>query len=164
MVHGVLPNASPQTVRIEEGDRESLLGSSERARQPRPGIVCRPGRAGFAARPVPMRCARPLPHSALALSLLLLFLPAGCQSAEPAKKKYGEPEPYVPLPDEGPESIGFFLARFDRSLRQWSDLVLTASNAREQNELQALEVSMRDRAKKRRDELVTTLETGAPLN
>lgn len=109
-----------------------------------------------------MRRAHPLPQSALAL--LLVLVPAGCQSAEPAEKSYGEPEPYVPLPDEGPESIGFFLAKFDRSLGQWSDLVLTASNAREQNELQALELSMRERAKKRRDELVTTLETGAPLN
>jgi hypothetical protein len=112
-----------------------------------------------------MRRAPRLPHSALVVLLVFLgLIPAGCQSAEKDKQSYGEPEPYVPLPDEGPESIGFFLARFDRSLRQWSDLVLTASTPREQNELQALEIIMRDRAKKRRDELVTTLETGAPLN
>lgn len=109
-----------------------------------------------------MQLMLPLPRScALWIGLSLL----GCQAAEPANKKnYGEPEPYVPLPDTGPEPIGFFLANFDRSLQQWSDLVLAASNPREQNQLHALELSMRDRAKKRRDELLATLETGAPLN
>jgi HEAT repeat protein len=99
-----------------------------------------------------------------ALVLLGLFA-LGCQSTEPGeRRRHGEPEPFVPLPDPGPESIGYFLATFDRSLQQWSDLKLAAASTREQNALQALELSMRDRARKRRDELVQTLEAGAPMN
>lgn len=110
-----------------------------------------------------MRRALPLPLLATLLLLLLLGLVA-CQTAEPVKKSYGEPEPYVPLPDAGPEPLGFFLANLDRSLQQWSDLMLAAGDTREQSALLALELSLRDRVQKRRDELLETLETGAPLN
>jgi HEAT repeat protein len=88
-----------------------------------------------------------------------------CRSTtSPPSASFGDPEPFVPLPDEGPESIGYFLAMFDRSLTQWSELVLSASNTREKNELLALELNMEERARKRRDELLATLETGIAQN
>jgi len=100
---------------------------------------------------------------------LLLVLPctffAACQTLPPegaADKK--ETRPFVPLPDEGPESIGFFLARFDQSLEEWSKLKLAASSAREQRTLEALERNMNLRATKRQEELVEVLESGAPVN
>lgn len=101
-----------------------------------------------------------------ALAIVLLLAPAlACQSAGDAKDpKRGEPEPYVPLPDEEPDTIGFFLVRFDRSLMQWCDLKLGSSSARDQNELQALEANMQKRARERRDELLSVLEAGAPTN
>lgn len=99
-------------------------------------------------------------------SVLALVLAAalGCQSPGGQAPARGEPEPYVPLPDEEPETIGYFLTRFDRSLLQWSELKLAASSARDQNALVALEANMEKRADERRDELLAELETGAPVN
>lgn len=104
----------------------------------------------------------------LALLALVLTFVAGpaCQSSadERARPRRGEPEPYVPLPDEGPETIGYFLALFDRSLMQWSDYKLNASSARDQNTLRTLERDMQRRSRERRDELVMVLENGTPTN
>ena len=96
---------------------------------------------------------------------LLLFQTLGCQSSSdrPAEA-VGKPEPYVPLPDEPPQSIGYFLTVFDRSLQQWSQLKLGSSSARDLSALRVLEDNMQKRARERRDELVEVLEAGAPLN
>ncbi|MSR62771.1 MAG: HEAT repeat domain-containing protein [Planctomycetes bacterium] len=101
----------------------------------------------------------------LLLLLLVLNSALACSSTgKGSGPKRGKPEPFVPLPDEGPETITYFLTRFDRSLLQWSGLKLAGSSPREQNELAALEASMTYRAQKRRDELLTELESGAPNN
>src|SRR5690349_12259881 len=84
--------------------------------------------------------------SSLALSLTLL---SACQTTG-SEARRGEPEPYVPLPDEEPETIGFFLTRFDRSLLQWSELKLASASARDQNALAALEANMQKRSRERR--------------
>jgi HEAT repeat protein len=96
------------------------------------------------------------------LALPLALLPA-CQSTG-SEPRRGEPEPYVPLPDEAPQTIGFFLTRFDISLLQWSELKLASASARDQNTLAALEANMQKRARERRGELLAELETGAPVN
>ncbi|HEX6882901.1 MAG TPA: HEAT repeat domain-containing protein [Planctomycetota bacterium] len=106
-------------------------------------------------------------HTLGALALALLVGSAVLACKGPATKvpvNHAKAEPYVPLPDPEPDPLGYFLTRFDASLQQWSELKLVAGNLREQSTLQALEQSMRDRAQERRDELVATLETGAPLN
>ena len=69
-----------------------------------------------------------------------------------------------PTGARGPQPIGYFLARFDRSLAQWSELKLNSANGRDQNALQGLENNMQKRASERRDELVMELQTGSPVN
>lgn len=105
----------------------------------------------------------PLRRTTLVL-LLCAGLPACLSSGSEGKPESAETEPFVPLPDESPESIGYFLTRFDRSLQQWSELQLAAANTRDQTTLAALERSMQDRAKKRQAELVAELENGPPAN
>jgi len=100
----------------------------------------------------------------LALPLLLLGLGACVSSSEDPDKTEAETRPFVPLPDDGPEPIGFFLVRFDRSLAAWSEGKLAASNSRETATLEALERDMRQRATKRKDELLVELESGALSN
>lgn len=103
--------------------------------------------------------------SLLALVCALSVGPACVSSAgDESEGKRGAPEPFVPLPPEGPEPIGYFLARFDRSLVQWSELKLASSSKRDQNALRTLELNMQKRARERRDELVATLETGPPAS
>jgi HEAT repeat protein len=112
-----------------------------------------------------MRPNRRRPLALLALAMVLSSGPACVSSADKrAGQKRGEPEPYVPLPPEGPETIGFFLASFDRSLAQWSELKLGSAGVREQKTLRTLEENMQERARKRRDELLTELEGGVPVN
>ena len=93
--------------------------------------------------------------------VLLGLLAAGCRSAEPEPVKT---EPFVPLPDEDPASIGFFLTQLDKSLQRWSDLKLTASDAKDERTLQALEKNLELDTRKRQDELVAVLEAGPPTN
>jgi len=101
----------------------------------------------------------------LALSMALTSGPACLSSANRGDDSgRGKPEPYVPLAPEGPETIGFFLARFDRSLVQWSELKLGSSSTRDQKTLRLLEENMQERARKRRDELVAELEGSVPVN
>lgn len=98
------------------------------------------------------------------LLLVLLGLCACTSSGRADDAPAGETRPFVPLPDEGPEPIGYFLVRFDRSLSAWSEGKLAAANPREQSALTALERDMRQRATKRKDELLRELESGAPAN
>jgi HEAT repeat protein len=99
------------------------------------------------------------------LAFLLCLGALACRSSgSGGRDAAAEPEPFVPLADEGPESIGFFLTKFDRSLQDWSALKLGASSARDRGTLSALERSMEERARKRRDDLLVELETGSPLN
>jgi hypothetical protein len=110
---------------------------------------------------------RSIPCRRLALLALASALVSGlgCRSsAHRPESPVGKPEPYVPLPPEGPETIGYFLTSFDRSLVQWSELKLGSSGARDQNTLRILEQNMQKRARDRREELVLVLESGAPVN
>jgi HEAT repeat protein len=101
----------------------------------------------------------------VALVAAWLFFAPGCRtSGAESDRSQGEPRPFVPLPDPEPESIGYFLTGFDRSLQEWSMLKMTASSPRERSKLQGLEDNMEERARKRRAELLETLEHGAPLN
>ena len=106
----------------------------------------------------------PLPPRFPLLVLVLIPL-AACRSNAPREPApIGKPEPYVPLPDEPPETIGFFLTRFDRNLQQWSQLKLELASLRDQSALEALEANMQKRSRERRDDLIQELETGAPVN
>lgn len=100
----------------------------------------------------------------LVLPLLLSGLAACVSSSSDDPKAEPETRPFVPLPDEGPEPIGYFLVRFDRSLAAWSEGMLSAANARETSALDALERDMRQRATKRKDELLVELESGPLAN
>jgi len=101
----------------------------------------------------------------LALTLAAIGGPACLSSGDQRDgSKRGEPEPYVPLPPEGPESIGYFLAGFDRSIVQWTELQLGSAGARDRNTLRTLEANMQKRARERRDELLAELEGGVPAN
>jgi len=100
-----------------------------------------------------------------ALLPVLVLAALACHSSEPAAPApVGKPEPYVPLPDEAPQTIGYFLTVFDRSLAQWTELKLSATSPRQQSTLALLEQNMQKRARERREALLTELETGAPLN
>lgn len=103
-------------------------------------------------------------RASLALLLGLSALACRSSGSDARDDASVETEPFVPLPDEGPESIGFFLTQFDRSLQKWSELKLSAASTRDLGTLAALERSMEERAKQRRDELLVELESGAPLN
>jgi HEAT repeat protein len=103
---------------------------------------------------------RPLPAVLLSIAVTAV----SCRTSESSGRPSGEPEPFVPLPDEEPQPIGFFLANFDRSLEQWSQLELAAASPRDRNALDALEHSMQERASERREELLEALETGPPVN
>jgi hypothetical protein len=93
---------------------------------------------------------------------LVWLASAGCAGSQPRAESAGEAEPFVPLPDEEPSSIGYFLKQYDLSLEQWSKLKLGASSAREQRTLGALERNLEKQARERQQELVTTLESGPP--
>jgi HEAT repeat protein len=93
---------------------------------------------------------------------LLWLASAGCTSSERQPDPAAKPEPFVPLPDEEPSSIGFFLKQYDLSLEQWSKLKLSASSPREQRALGALERNLEKDARERQQELVTCLESGPP--
>lgn len=105
----------------------------------------------------------PRPRSVPSLLLVLLLLPGfACRASAPAP--FGKPEPYVPLPDEEPPTIGYFLTLFDGWLARWSELRLSAASPKDQNELLALQTHMRKQAAERCEELLEVLESGAPLN
>lgn len=99
----------------------------------------------------------------LPLLALLLGLCA-CVASGKDEDAPGETRPFVPLPAQEPDSIGYFLVNFDRSLSAWSDGKLGAANARERSYLEALERDMQKRAKERQDELLRELEAGPPKN
>ena len=105
---------------------------------------------------------QPIPCLRLALLGTLLALPlAGCAASGAADR---ETEPYVPLPDPEPDSIGFFLTEFDASLRAWTNLTLAGSSDKERRMRRGLEREMGQRARKRQDELVAELQSGPPKN
>ncbi len=102
-------------------------------------------------------------HERLSIPELLLVLCAAvsCQAARGEESEAArESEPFVPLPEEEPASIGFFLTQYDRSLEDWSRLKLDASSAREQRALDALERNLEKRARERREELLDAFESG----
>lgn len=92
--------------------------------------------------------------------VLLLALITGCQAGASVQ----ESEPFVPPVAPETESIGYFLANYDKSLRRWTDLKLSPATQRDLRTLRALEASLKRRALDRQDELVTELETGPPSN
>ena len=96
-------------------------------------------------------------------TLLVGTLAVGCLSGDP-KGSFADATLYVPPADEEPESLGYFLARYDKSLQRWTELKLSAKAAQEFRTMHALEGSLTKRAKERQDELVAVLETGAPTN
>lgn len=106
----------------------------------------------------------PIRRTLLALALLVAPSVACRASGQAGPEATGKPEPYVPLPDEEPQTIGYFLTVFDRSLAQWTDLKLGSSSQRDVSTLELLEKNMQKRARERRDELLTELESGAPLH
>ena len=97
---------------------------------------------------------------ALTLSGSLACVSGGSdQREDPAKT-----EPFVPLPDSEPESIGFFLTRYDHDLEEWSRQKLSAASPRDQRTLGALERNLEKRAKERQEDLLATFESGPPAN
>ncbi len=98
------------------------------------------------------------------LGLALLALP-GCRAAQAAPDlEQARSKPYVPLPDPEPETIGYFLALFDKDLEQWSERKLTAVSAQERRTVDALERNLEKRAQDRREEILAAFESGPPIN
>ncbi len=94
--------------------------------------------------------------------VLVAVLGASCQSNPESDEARGEP--YVAPAEQAPESIGFFLTNFDKSLRRWNELKLGPGSERDVRTLRALEANLRKRALERQTDLVTTLESGARGN
>jgi HEAT repeat protein len=91
------------------------------------------------------------------------LLLAGCASTETSAENAAA-EPFVPLPDEEPATIGYLLTQLDKSFKRWSDLKLTAADPKEQHALDALERNLQKRTRERQDELIVELESGPPTN
>jgi HEAT repeat protein len=106
---------------------------------------------------------RPNPSRIFTILFASVVLAACRSGGDAPESTQGESERYVPLPDDV-QSIGYFLAVFDRSLAQWSQLTVASSNQREEDTLRLLEVDMQKRARERQDELLAELEVGAPIN
>jgi HEAT repeat protein len=87
---------------------------------------------------------------------------AGCGSLGETAPVGGEP--WAPPPPTEPDSIGYFLANYDKSLRRWTELKLNPSNTRDLRTLRALEASLEKRAIERQDELVSIMESGPPAS
>lgn len=98
--------------------------------------------------------------------LLAAQVAAGCASRRPVREGDLDrtPRPFVPLPDEDPGSIGYFLARYDASLAQWSQLKMSAGSLRDRRTLDALERSLEKRSRERTEEIQAQFETGSPVN
>jgi len=94
--------------------------------------------------------------------VLVAALVTACQSDGGTKKS--ESEPYVAPPPQEPESIGYFLANFDKSVRRWNELKLGPGTERDVRTLRALEANLGKRARERQPELVTVVESSAPGN
>ena len=102
------------------------------------------------------------------LPLLVLILVSswgstGCKWAGEGDRELGA-RPYVPLPDPEPQSIGFFLAQYAKTLKQWHQLKLTAKSDQDLRRLHAMERSLQKRSAERFDELLVVLVEGAPVN
>ena len=110
----------------------------------------------------PRRRRAPRASSAGAALALALPLLGGCQS--PGEADAAEGVPFTPPEAPDPDSIGYFLAQYDKSLQRWTELKLNPSGPRDLRTLHALETSLSTRAAERRDELVQVLETGPSLN
>lgn len=100
------------------------------------------------------------------LALFASLVPLGALAAGCASSGAAAPEtrPYVPLPDPEPDSIGFFLTEFDASVRAWTNLELSGNSSREQRTRRGLEKEMRQRARRRQEELLGELRSGPPAN
>jgi HEAT repeat protein len=109
-----------------------------------------------------IRRAEPLGLAGLLAAALLV---SGCAARQSARDDFDRtPRPFVPLPDEDPASIGYFLTRYDASLGQWSQLKMDASSVRDQRTLEALERSLEKRARERSDEILREFEVGPRVN
>jgi len=94
------------------------------------------------------------------LLVLVGLTQAGCQGTGSSSQG----EPYTPPAELEPDSIGYFLAEYDKSLRRWTDLRLAPASQRDARMLRALDLNLRQRAIKRKQELVGVLETGPRSN
>jgi hypothetical protein len=106
---------------------------------------------------------RRIPGLIPAVLLGTLLGASACQSA-PQEDELDEPSPYAPSSDTKPETIGYFLTQYDKSLQRWNELKLNAKGKREIRALNALERNMTRRAKDREGDLIVELEVGPPAN
>lgn len=107
-------------------------------------------------------CQSRISPAALALALVLSLASAGCASTGDEPK--GEPYYGDLLVERQREPIGLFLTDIDASVRAWNNLVLTATDGKEQRRAAMLQEDLRYKTQKRYPELIEQLETGPPAN
>jgi HEAT repeat protein len=97
------------------------------------------------------------------LALGVAFALCACSSSRP---KNEEPEPDLATRIQtGPEEpLGKLLADLDSAIGRWNALTLTAATPSDQREARLLEAVIVEQASKRRDELISALESGPPIN
>jgi hypothetical protein len=96
--------------------------------------------------------------------LLVVALLAGVGACAGSGTQPGKGDPYRPGEAPPPDSIGFFLTRYDKALARWSEMKLAPRSPRQESTLRALEGSLHDEAVKRRDELLSEIISGPPRN
>lgn len=101
-------------------------------------------------------------RAALAVTLALAL--PGCSSSGSADEELGDPTPYTPPEPEEPDTIGYFLTRYDESVRAWTNYKLRERTPEVERRLRGLERELRQRANRRLDELIEQVETGPPIN
>jgi HEAT repeat protein len=100
------------------------------------------------------------PRRLAALALVLSALAGGCT----ASKEEPEGEPYVPPPAPEEDTVGFFLTRLDNELKAWMNLKLGAETPAELRMLRGLELELTQATTKRKEDLLTELESRSPTN
>lgn len=110
-----------------------------------------------------MQSVQSVPSKPLLLLTLIVSL-VGCQWGGAASGDELGESPFVPLPDAEPQTMGYFMAQYAKSLKQWHNLKLTAKKEAELRRLNAIERSLQKRSNDRLEELLDVLLIGSTIN
>lgn len=103
------------------------------------------------------------PRAAAAPFALALLATLACACASTGGKQSNGDRP-APIQTGPEEPLGKLLADMDSAIQRWNALTLTASTATQHREARMLEAVIVEHASKRRQELITALESGPPIN